>query len=311
MDSIITKLVPIFILAFVGFLAGRYRMLPDNTASALCTFLFYFCSPAISFSNILSSAIEDVFNLGFLLTISLVEIISFIVLALFYKRVFGFQKAEILIHDMSSFYGNIAYVGIPVFLALFDNMIPNIITLMFHNLLALPLMIYFLERFTDNEAQLDPRRAIINTLKNPNCFLPVIAAILLVLKVRLPQVLIDTADLMGKPTTTVGMFALGLTCSQHRNSEYSVKVLLHALMSSLIKLICCPALAYLIGKYVFSLSDWWLNASIVMCMLPTALNVYILSQRYQSEENYASITVLMSTLLFSITISLYILFIRV
>ena len=311
MDSIITKLIPIFILAFIGFLAGKYRLLPDNANSALCTFLFYFCSPAVAFTNILTSTIEEVFNLKFLLTIFLMEITAFIALSIFYKKVFGFKKAELLIHNLCSFYGNIAYTGIPVFLALFNNVIPNVLTLMLHNLISLPAMIFMLDWFSEKEAHLNPIKTLGSTLKNPNCFMPILAAILLVFKVQVPQVLIETIDLMGKPTTTVGMFALGLTCSHQTRGEYSARVLIHAFITSFIKLICCPALAYLIGKFILGMNDWWLNAAVVMGMLPTALNAYILSHQYKSEENYASISVLMTTFLFSITISLYILFIRV
>lgn len=311
MDAIITKLIPIFILAFVGFAAGKLRLLPDNASSALCTFLFFFCNPAVSFSNILSSKIEDVFNLRFLLTISVVEITALGLLALFYAKVFKLKKSALLIHDLCSFYGNISYTGIPVFLVLFDNMIPNIITLIFHSLVILPAMIFLLDWFSGKDARLDPLRTLFGALKNPNFFMPIIAACLLFLNIRLPQVIVDSVDLLGKPTTTVGMFALGLTCSRHSGGKYSVKLLLHALLSSLIKLVCCPALAYAVGRFIFHLDAWWLEAAVVMNMLPTALNVFILGQRYQSEENYASITVLMSTFLFSITISLYLLFIRV
>ncbi len=311
MDAIITKLIPIFILAFVGFLAGRLRLLPDNASASLCNFLFFFCTPAVSFSNILSSQISDVFNLRFLLTIMLVEFSAFSIFAVFYKKVFGFEKTGLLIHDFCSFYGNIAYAGIPVFLALFNNVIPNIITLIFHSLVVLPIVIFMLDWFSESDAHPSPLKTFLNSLKNPNFFMPIIAGCLLFLKVQIPQVLMDTIDLMGKPTTTVGMFALGLTCSQHRLNNSSAKILLHALLSSFFKLICCPVLAYLIGRFIIGLDGWWLNAAIVMNMLPTALNVYILSQRYHSDENYASVSVLLSTFLFSITISLYILFIKV
>ena len=64
-----------------------------------------------------------------------------------------------------------------------------------------------------------------------------------------------------------------------------------------------------IGKYVFRLDEWWLTSLVIIAMLPAALNDYILAQRYHADESYASIAVLVSNLLFSVTISFYIMFI--
>ena len=69
-------------------------------------------------------------------------------------------------------------------------------------------------------------------------------------------------------------------------------------------------IAYGIGKFIFALEGWWLNSIVILAMLPAALNDYILSQRYHSDEEFASVSVLLSTLLFSITITVYSLMIK-
>lgn len=311
METVIGKLIPIFILALIGFIAGKFRILPSNTSDALCSFLFYFSAPAVSFVNIITSDLESIFNLRFALALIVFELTAFFLLALFYRTVFHDKGAKMIAHSFCSFYGNISYVGIPVFLTLFNNIIPNIITIMVHGILTMPLVIFLLDYFSGSESGKGISHALISAAKNPNIFLPVIGALLLVFKIPVPSVILDTADLLGKPTTTAGMFALGLTCAQSQSLTASPKVLLKALFSAIVKLTVCPVIAWFVGKYIFMLDPWWLNALVIMAMLPAALNVYILSQRYHADESFASASVLMSNLLFSVTISLYILFIGV
>ena len=310
MDPVISKLIPIFLLALLGFVAGKLHLLPENTSEALCAFLFFFCGPAVSFSNIITSEIEDIFNLRFTLAFIAFELTASIILYFFFKYVFREKGADLVIHIMCSFYGNIAYVGMPVFLSIFNNVIPNLIVVIIHGMLTIPVIIFFLDRFTGETSQKSIFHSALVSLKNPNIFIPVIAILLLLFKVPVPQSIKDSADLLGKPTTPAGMFALGLTCS--KNSLKTEKnVLGKALISALSKLLLCPLIAFLLGKFVFGLDEWWLNSLVILGMLPAALNDYIISQRYHSSEEFASASVLMSTFLFSITISLYMIMFRV
>ena len=309
METVISKLIPIFILAIIGYIAGKLHILPENTSDALCSFLFYFSAPAVSFVNIITSDINSIFNLRYVISLIFFEMTAFLFLMFFYRKVFHYDGSKMVVHSVCSFYGNISYVGIPVFLTLFDNIIPNIITIMVHGVLTIPLIIFLLDWFSGSENGKGASHAIKSAIKNPNIFMPIIGVIILLLKIQVPQVIIDTADLLGRPTTTAGMFALGLTCAQSQKIAASAKVLLNAFVSAAFKLILCPLYAWLIGKYVFRLDQWWLTSLVIIAMLPAALNDYIFAQRYHADESYASVAVLLSNMLFSVTISIYILFI--
>ena len=297
-------------LALVGFIAGKLRLLPDNTSDALCAFLFYFCAPAVSFSNIITSEISDIFNLRFALAILLFECTVFLLLYLIYRSFFRLRGPALFIHCICSFYGNISYVGIPVFLAIFNNVIPNLITLLIHMLITFPFAIFILDLSSGSASGKSAYKTILKSFKNPNIIFPLLGAALIYFHVQIPQVIRDSVELMGKPTTAVGMFALGMTCARTGTGDFSLKILGEALLSAFFKLVLCPAVAYVIGRFIFSLDGWWLNSLVIMAMLPAALNDFLLSKRYHAEENFASYSVLFSTFFFSITISLYLLIIK-
>lgn len=308
METVIGKLIPIFILAIIGFFAGKFKLLPENTSDALCSFLFLFSAPAVSFVNIINSDLETIINIRYVLSLIVFELSIFLFLCILYKKVFHIEGAKMVIHSVCSFYGNISYVGIPVFLTLFDNIIPNVITILIHGILTIPIIIFLLDWFSGSEKSGGFKHAFLSAAKNPNIFMPIFGILILLLKIPVPKVIIDTADLLGKPTTTAGMFALGLTCAKSGRVLTSPKVFLHAFFSAFIKLVICPLYAWSIGKYLFRLDQWWLTSLVIIAMLPAALNDYIFSQRYHADESYASVAVLMSNLLFSVTISLYIIF---
>ena len=284
-------------------------MLPENAAEALCSFLFLFCSPAVTFSNILNAEISEIFNLSFFLAVTAYEGFLFILFFLVYRKGFHMEGSAAVIRDLIAMYGNISYVGIPVFLVLFDNAIPNVITLLIHGIITSPIIIFLLDWYSGEEHDSNVFKSILISLRNPNIFVPITAAILLMLKVKVPEVILDTASLLGTPTTAIGMFALGLSCSKNIRRGISWKIFGEAFLGSVCKLVICPLTAWVFGRFLFGLEGWWLTALVVLAMLPSALNDYILAQRYHAEEDYACIGVLMSTLLFSITISLYIQFI--
>ena len=255
MNSVILNLIPVFILALIGFIAGRLKLLPENASDALCSFLFLFCAPATAFNNIVNADISEIFNMRFFIAVTISEVIMFGLFFLFYKKIMKQDGSTAVIRGLVSMYGNISYVGIPIFLVLFDNAIPNIITLLIHGLITFPLMIFLLDWYAGEQHNSILHSALVS-FRNPNIFIPIIAVIMLLLKIKVPVIITNTAQLLGAPTTTVGMFALGLSCSKNIRAGISGKLIGEALLAAFFKLILYPLTSYLFGRFGGSL-PWW------------------------------------------------------
>ena len=87
-------------------------------------------------------------------------------------------------------------------------------------------------------------------------------------------------------------------------SKHEMKM---ALIASFFKVIVQPLIAFLIGKYLFRLDAWWLSAAVICSMLPTAVNHFIVSQKYHSCGNESRLIILFTTIGFCIMISCYLL----
>jgi predicted permease len=68
------------------------------------------------------------------------------------------------------------------------------------------------------------------------------------------------------------------------------------LLATMIKLAVMPAIAWLLGRFVFGLGGEQLFAVVVLAGLPTAQNIFVYAQRYQRGVVLARDTVLLTTI---------------
>ena len=62
MLNIVNVTAPFFALVACGFLAARFRLLPDNAVPALNTYVLYFALPCMLFRFTLATPFEQIFN---------------------------------------------------------------------------------------------------------------------------------------------------------------------------------------------------------------------------------------------------------
>lgn len=74
----------------------------------------------------------------------------------------------------------------------------------------------------------------------------------------------------------------------------------------LTKNILHPIVAFLIGKYLFNLKDYWLNALVISTAAPTAFLVYLIAKKFDIEvkliRNIITQSMIISLLILSIIV---------
>ena len=307
MQNIINLIIPILSIILIGYAAGKFKILKVETSDILTRFLFFFCLPSLTFSNIYQSKLEDLLNFRFLFTFLFGILIVILLQFLLYSRVFHIEGQELVMLTMGGFYANIVYMGVPVSTLILSSVIPPLIALFLQASFFFPLAIFLMDRFCDPDAKRDRFGTVLLVAKNPiliACFLAILS---LALKIQYPQLLITTLELMGKPAATTGLFVLGFTSNLPSGSMISKHEMKMSLIASFFKVIVQPLTAFLIGKYLFRLDAWWLSAAVICSMLPTAVNHFIVSQKYHSCGNESRLIVLFTTIGFCIMISGYLL----
>jgi malonate transporter len=307
MQNILNLIIPILSIILIGYAAGKFKILKVETSDILTRFLFFFCLPSLTFSNIYQSKLEDLLNYRFLFTFLSGMLIVITLQYLLYNRLFHIRGQELVMLTMGGFYANIVYMGVPVTSLILSSVIPPLIALFLQASFFFPLSIFLMDQFCEPKPKRDRFGTILLVVKNPILIASFLAILSLVLKIHYPQFLISTFELMGKPAATTGLFVLGFTSNLPAGSMISKHEMKMALIASFFKVIVQPLIAFLIGRYLFRLDAWWLSAAVICSMLPTAVNHFIVSQKYHSCGNESRLIILFTTIGFCIMISFYLL----
>ena len=309
MIEIIALVFPIFVIILLGYFAARNNYLDKNAGALLSRYLFYFSLPFLTFANIYNTGLDNLLNFGFILgaalTITLVIIISYFI----FKSVFKLSGAALIMAVFGGFYVNATYMGMPVSTMLLGSVTPPLIILVLQAGMIFPVIIYLLDRKTSGKTDITLKESLLILMKNPLLVAAGGAVLSLVLGIEYPQFIMTALDMMGKPTSTVGLFALGFTCYLPGNTTFTKDEQMRAVSVTLFKLLLQPIIGFLIGRYVVGLDDWWLRALVVVSMLPTAVNHFIASQKYRVFQNESKLLILFTTFGFTITVSLFLLLI--
>jgi predicted permease len=106
----------------------------------------------------------------------------------------------------------------------------------------------------------------------------------------LPSPLQTTLHMLGKTTSTVAIFMLGVFLYGRRYTELGT-----ALKLSTLRIIFLPTIALLIIKFVFKLPSIEQSVLVLMHNMPVAISMIVLSQRYDfCKETIASVILVSS-----------------
>lgn len=309
MSEIIGLVFPLFIIILLGYLAAKFRLLDKNTGGMLCSYLFSFSLPFLTFANIYRTGLDNLLNLNFILavaiTISLIILTSF----LFFTKVFKLSGSELILAVFGSYYVNATYMGMPVSTMIVGTVTPPLIILVLQAGLLFPPTLYMLDRNTSQKTNLNLKDSLLILVKNPLMIAAASAVIALAIGIQLPDFVHSALNMLGQPASTVGLFALGYTCYLPADSRFTKTEIRYGITVTLFKLILHPLIAFVIGKFLIGLDPHWLRALIVVAMLPTALNHFIATQKYNVFRNESKLIILFTTFGFILTISLFLLII--
>lgn len=138
----------------------------------------------------------------------------------------------------------------------------------------------------------NPWKPVIDAIKEPVAWAPILAVILVLCGVKWPSYLDPSFTLISGANASVAVFAAGITLS-------SVKIQINgqAVMGSFLKLIVMP-LALLVVGIIFKMDPLNLKMLVVCGALPPAFSGIIISSRYNCYVATGTSSLALSTILF-------------
>ena len=310
------KLLAIFMVAALGWVAGKLRWLGDNDpARTLSNAAFYIFVPALLFRT---TARIDFRTLPWgTLAAFFVPVMMLLVLVYAWQRR-GARNGRLgtaapSVRAISATFGNTVQVGIPIATALFGEagLAIHIAVMSLHALALLTVLTVMVELDLARERQqLGHAHSTLlstlattarNTIIHP-VVLPVLAGLVWnVSAPPLPTIADEVLLTLAQAVVPLCLVLIGMSLAYYGTRSAAKG----AIVLTLLKLLVLPALVLVVAHWGFGLNGLPLAVIVMMAALPVGSNALLFSQRYETLEGEATAAIVFSTLGFVATAPLW------
>jgi malonate transporter len=302
---ILSALLPILFIAFLGWLAGRLALFGPKATTTLSTFVVRFALPLSLFLAAARTRPEQLLNARYVSSLAVGLIGTFLVGILLGRMVFGRDLRASALQGLSCSFPNLAYCGPPVLIAAVgaQGILAVIVGNLIVTVVIVPATMILLQLSTPAAGSPAESRwrvvglALLGAVKQPLVWLPVLGAAIAIVGLPLPALLDDAVDGIGRSAGGVALFTLGLMLA-----ERPLRIDRDIVANLAVKNLLQPAL--LVGAAIaFELEPTLTKEVFLAGVLPSATAAAVLAQKSGSYVEQAAGTTAASTFFSILTIA--------
>jgi predicted permease len=299
-NILIKDILPIFVIMFIGYLAGKRKVFNSTDSKILNKLVLTYALPAALFVSIVKADRAMLFDDLKLTIVSFVIITALFLWSYFscYKF-FKHTKSEAAVCALISGSPTIGFLGFAVLEPIYGatattGLVVAIVSIVV-NAINIPIGLALLNNGKGGSTQMiNKSNPVLDALKEPVCWAPILAVILVLLGIRFPTVLDPNFELIAKANSGVAVFAAGLTLSGMKFQLDGEVV-----YNTLLKLVLMPAILLIVGL-LFHMEADKLQMMVLAGALPPAFSGIIIGNQYQLYERTGTSSLAFSILLFVI-----------
>ena len=293
--SVINQIITLFLLIFVGFIAGKTKLISQKANITLSKILFNIALPCLIISAFNFEFSNEILKAaGIILIISIVVHGSLTVVSLFLykKQEEGIRKVLRFI----TIFSNGGFIGYPVAGSIYGN--DGIFYAAIYNV-GFNIFVWTVGVliFQSSNKKSFLRKIFIN----PGIISVTIGMFLFLLSINLPFPISQSIVLIGNMTIPLSMIIIGVSlCATSIRSSFKEGILYYA---SSIRLVFIPLVVYLVLT-LLNFRGIYLGIPLIVSAMPASSNAVPFAQIYGGDIEYASKITMVSTLLSAITLPL-------
>ena len=308
-DILIKDILPIFVIMALGYMAGKRGVFSAANAQIFNKLVLTYALPAALFVSIVKADRAMLFGDAKLLVISFVIIVGLFLFSYFSAhKFFKRTKSEAAVSALIAGSPTIGFLGFAVLEPIYGDtaatgLVVAIISIAV-NAINIPIGMALLSagKSGDGTQQGSGKKsnAVLDALKAPVSWAPILAVVLVLLGVKFPPILEPNFELIAKANSGVAVFAAGLTLS---GMKFQLDK--EVLYNSALKLLVMPAILLIVGL-IFKMEPDKLQMMVLGGALPPAFSGIIIGSRYQQYVRTGTSTLAFSILMFVLTAPLWI-----
>jgi len=302
MAAILNVTAPFFALVLCGYLAARYRALPENAVPALNTFVLYFALPCMLFRFAAGAPFGDILNLPVFLAYMVTGLAVFALSAATVRYGAGENVREAAFAALAVAWSNWGYMGIPLIPALLgQRALAALIAAGMADLLVVvsaALALASLENRAGG-ARAAFAGALIHIGKNPLIWAVIVGGTFSAFELRLPAAMDQFVGMLGQAAGPVALFTIGASLYRPGTRTRGADVL--AIAGA--KLLLHPGVAAVVAVYTFHLTRLEVQTLVLAAALPVGGSVFLFAERRGANAERIAAVILVSTALAFVTFS--------
>lgn len=304
MTPILNVVLPVFAIMLSGYLAGRFRILGNESSQALNGFVYFVALPALFFVSMARVPVGEVFNWPFLAAYGGGLAVTFALAVTVARWVFPNRLGALGLHGLSAIFANTGYMGIPLLLIAYGEAgtLPGIIATVFQGAVVMALGIVIVEIDVNRAAPgLEILRHVALAVARSPLVLSAAAGLAVsAAGLELPAFLVTFCELLGAAVGPCALFAMGLFMVGRSFTAGAGEV---AWLVGL-KLLVQPAVTWVLAYEVLGIEPLWAASAVILSALPTGALVFVLAQQYGIYVQRSTAAIMVSTLVAVVTLSL-------
>jgi len=305
---IIEPIISLFIAIFIGFVAAKSGYLPEKCKDAISKVIVKITLPLLILTSLLSKDLtaDTAKNACVAALAAVVVVITLYFAGILTAKLFKLLEPKKTLHAILSATGNVVFLGYPVITAVYgtDGLFYAVIYGMVNDILLWSLGVYLINKSSKNENKKDA----LNKLLNPNTISFLIGIPLMFLKVKLPPVIHETLSGIGSLTTYLSMIFIGMALATVDIRQVVKKWWIFLIVA--FKLIIMPVVFILIFN-ALGIKEMIFGVVVLAAAMPVQTVTTMLANEYNSDVDYAAVTLFVTTILSLGTLPLVCWFINV
>lgn len=320
--DVLFGILPLFLIMIVGYAASHASRFADNVEPALNTFVFYIALPALLFTVVADADPQSGVPLEFLLVTTAATTVFAGLVGLLTRYVLRRSLAQSLAMSLSTGFGNVSYLGIPVVLGVLGSsaglaagmgqLVHNVLFMVGFPVLAqlvLPTRRGDQRRRSARTVAMTVRNAL---LRNPVTWAMLAGGAVLYFDWSLPDPVDRAAQMLAAAAAPGALFTIGLSLrrtvrrirGRAADQRGAARTSLPAMVLMVLgKLLLLPALTVASLLWLApDLDPLWFNTAVLMAAMPVSATAYIMAASETGDGEPTAVGIVLTSALAVLTL---------
>ncbi|EMB4313814.1 TPA: AEC family transporter [Klebsiella aerogenes] len=301
---ILGAILPVIITVLIGYISGKRKDFNWQQAGDINKIVMLYALPLSIFSNMVMTPRHIVMSMGpVAIAIILELILSFLIPLAIARYICKRSLALSTLQALAIGSPAVPFIGTSVLAFLFGTVSASLITVssITQNVFQLPLVMILMSVATGDKSQnISFATRVINAIKQPVVWSPVVALILVLMDIHIPETVSMSLGLLGKASGGLALFAAGIVLYTR-----SIVITSATIITVIARNILVPGACYLILlKMGFSMEQ--IKQVVLTMAIPVGSIAIIIAMQYKSGEQEMASTMALSIITSIITMGAFI-----